>query len=101
LLVLLGLGCGVATAQEDFPPLLFHRLDPEAQDIPLTVNYRLDGSSRAVSGRMLLSGSEEVYIRSAPPRAASRPAGSGRAWCGSSACGSVTTPSPSLPAAAW
>jgi len=46
-------------------PLAFFRLDPEARNLPLTVDYRGEGDSRLVSCRMLLMGSEEIYVRSA------------------------------------
>jgi len=46
-------------------PLVFGRLDPEARDLAVTVVFRADGSTRPASGRMLLVGSEEIYLRSA------------------------------------
>jgi len=54
-------------AQEDpnQDPLAFFRIDTDARDQTVTVVYRTEGSTRRTSGRMLLVGSEEMYLRSA------------------------------------
>lgn len=56
---------GAVAAQDDFTPLLMHRLDPEAGDIPVSILTEADHRERSVNGRMLLSGSQEMYLRSA------------------------------------
>ena len=46
-------------------PLAFLRVDAEAGDLPLTVENVATGEIRRISGRRLLSGSQEMYLRSA------------------------------------
>lgn len=46
-------------------PLAFKRVDPAAQDVPLTVKLQSTGETRQVQGRYLLAGSQEMYIPSA------------------------------------
>ncbi len=46
-------------------PLAFYRIDTDAQNLPIAIDYRGEGESRVVSGRMLLAGSEQLYVRSA------------------------------------
>lgn len=46
-------------------PLGWRRLDPAARDLSLTVDDRTVGRTKQFSGRRLLAGSEEIYLRSA------------------------------------
>ena len=54
-------------AQDDIAqdPLALIHLDTEARDLSVTVDYRAEGTIRKASGRMLLMGSQEIYLRSA------------------------------------
>ncbi len=66
-LVLLVVVAGSSQAQvkpyED--PMALLSIDTDARDLGITVNYQTEGMTDRASGRMLLSGSEEVYLRSA------------------------------------
>ena len=46
-------------------PLAFQRVNTEAQNLPLVIEYAATGEMRTISGRYLLSGSREMYVRSA------------------------------------
>jgi N-acetylmuramoyl-L-alanine amidase len=54
-----------ASAQTGLDLLPPQVLDPEAGDIPVQVSLQADGAQRTVSGRMLLAGSQEMYLSSA------------------------------------
>jgi N-acetylmuramoyl-L-alanine amidase len=68
-LVLGALASGVAaqsaTGDAGADPLAWRRLDAGASDRTLTVDDRASGRTRTVSGRRLLQGSQELYLRSA------------------------------------
>ena len=63
-LVLATLAVGSVAAQET-RPLPFFQPDPEAPPVALTVNFIATGETRAIAGRKLLAGSQEMYLRSA------------------------------------
>jgi len=46
-------------------PLAFTRIDEEARDLTIAVELRTTGEMRRASGRLLLRGSQEIYLRSA------------------------------------
>jgi N-acetylmuramoyl-L-alanine amidase len=46
-------------------PLAFSRINTEAESVPLTIRYEATGETRQAMGRYLLSGSQEMYLRSA------------------------------------
>ena len=46
-------------------PLAYKRIDEAAADVPLTVKLQSTGETRMVEGRYLLTGSKEMYLRSA------------------------------------
>ena len=68
----------VSLAQdEDHDPLAWRRVDLAASDIDLTVEDRNAGRTRRITGRHLLQGSDEMYLRSA---AAADLLQAGRLW---------------------
>lgn len=58
-------------------PLVLHRLDPKAKDVRVTIAPAGEQDEREVTGRMLLRGSQEVYLPSAPAALAFK---AGRFW---------------------
>ena len=74
LLVMMVLHSMVIWAQETPPttvegdayldPLAFMRVDESAGDLPLTVSHQATGETRMIEGRLLLAGSQEMYLRS-------------------------------------
>jgi len=46
-------------------PLAFTRINPAAEPVSLTVEFAATGETRVVAGRYLLTGSQEMYLRSA------------------------------------
>ena len=54
-----------AQAHADGDPLAWRQVDPDAADISITVSDRAIGRTSRVSGRPLLAGSRDIYLRSA------------------------------------
>ncbi len=57
----------VASVEGDvyLDPLAYMRVDKSAGDLPLTVRHQATGETRMIEGRLLLAGSQEMYLRSA------------------------------------
>lgn len=64
LLVALLSAAGGALAQ-DRAPIPFFQPDPDGPEVTLTVHFVATGETRVLTGRELLAGSREVYLRSA------------------------------------
>lgn len=54
-----------APADTYLDPLAYQRIDAQAPEVPLTVQYEATGETRLVQARRLLSGSQELYLPSA------------------------------------
>lgn len=54
-----------APADTYLDPLAYQRIDTQAPEVPLTVQYEATGETRLVQARRLLSGSQELYLPSA------------------------------------
>ncbi|MCP4574405.1 MAG: hypothetical protein GY838_18805 [bacterium] len=65
LLVAALLGAAGAAGAQDGAPIPFFQPDPSGPEVTLTAHFVATGETRVLPGRELLSGSREVYLRSA------------------------------------
>jgi len=65
LLLMALLGAAGAALAQDTAPIPFFQADPSGPEVTLTVHFVVTDETRVLPGRELLSGSREVYLRSA------------------------------------